>query len=92
MRKVLIIATVVVSGCVYSPKDDHSTHYHSPAQIKNKTDDDYIQQYVQKDNQKDDESKDTQFYDSGVTLDKTLKTNCTPVPHPVNRSIYFSER
>lgn len=84
MKKVLIIATVVISGCVYSPKDDHSTHYHSPSTSKHKTDDDYIQQYVQKD--------DAPFYDNGMSLDRTLRTNCTPTPHPVNRSIYFIER
>ena len=50
----------LVTGCVYSPKDDHSTHYHSPNEQVNKQtkDDDYVQQYKQVDD-------DAPFYNNG---------------------------
>jgi hypothetical protein len=67
MKKALIIITFAITGCVYSPRNDRSTHYHGRSSIID----------------------DAPFYDNGM---RTSKTNYTPTPHPVNRSIYFIER
>lgn len=90
-----------MTGCVYSPKDDHSTHYHSPNDLSKKqdipkkkkpTDEDYVQQY----SQIDQPVNDAPFYNNG--FDRVLPYNAvrpnphyTPIPHPVNRTIYFIE-
>jgi len=91
MKKTLIIVLSLVTGCVYSPKDDHSTHYHGSNDYtkKQSTDQDYVQQYKQLDN-------DAPFYNDG--FDKVFPNsgvrpnpNYTPIPRPVNRTIYFVE-
>ena len=89
-----------MTGCVYAPKDDHSTHYHSPndntkqeaPKKKKLTDEDYVQQYVQN----NESSNDAPFYNNG--FDRVVPYNSvrpnphyTPTPHPVNRTIYFIE-
>ena len=91
MKKTLIMALSLITGCVYSPKDDHSTHYHSPnEQVKKQTkDEDYLQQYKQVDD-------DAPFYNNGfnkVIPNSGVRPNphYTPIPHPINRTIYFVE-
>jgi hypothetical protein len=92
MKKALIIVLSLVTGCVYSPKDDHSTHYHSPSADNTKKqyrDEDYVQQYKQVDD-------DAPFYNNGLTKvvcnsGVRLNPHYTPIPHPVNRTIYFIE-
>jgi hypothetical protein len=91
MKKTLIIAFSLVTGCVYSPKDDHSNHYHSPNEQtkKQSTDEDYVQQYKQTED-------DAPFYNNGfnrVIPNSGVRPNphYTPIPHPINRTIYFVE-
>ena len=101
MKKTLIIVVALMTGCVYSPKDDHSTHYHSPNELGKKqeplkkkrlTDEDYVQQYAQIDNPSNDESFDSNGYDKTVPYNVVrVNPHYTPVPHPVNRTIYFVE-
>jgi len=100
MKKTLIIVVALMTGCVYSPKDDHSTHYHSPNESsktketpkkKRLTDEDYVQQYSQVD-----PSSNVDSYDDGfdkVVPYSTVRVNphYTPTPHPINRTIYFVE-
>jgi hypothetical protein len=101
MKKTLIIVLTLMTGCVYSPRDDHSTHYHSPNDLGKKqetskkkklADEDYVQQYSQVDPQ----SNDAPFYNGGFDRVETYSAvrpnpHYTPIPHPVNRTIYFVE-
>ena len=88
-----------MTGCVYSPKDDHSTHYHGNKEVRQEpkrkplADQDFIQQYKQTDNTVD----NTPYYDHG--FDKVVpytyvraNPHYNPTPNPVNRTVYYIER
>ena len=102
MKKTLIIVVALMTGCVYAPKDDHSTHYHSPNESSKKTeppkkkrltDEDYIQQYAQIDKPSNDDGFDSNGYDKVVPYNiGRYNSYYTTTPHPVNMSIYFVER
>jgi hypothetical protein len=100
MKKTLIIVVALMTGCVYAPKDDHSTHYHSPnessktketAKKKRLTDEDYVQQYSQIDSPSNVNSYEDGF--DKVVPYSTVRVNphYTTTPHPINRTIYFVE-
>jgi hypothetical protein len=104
MKTATIIVLALVTGCTYAPKDDHSTHYHTSDKLgkkteekpKKMTDEDYVQQYIQRD-----KPPENEIQNYGNTPEPRVINIVRPnpyenpyytnTPHPVNRTVYYVE-
>lgn len=83
MKKTLLIIPILISGCMYAPTDDHSTHYNTKNvthQTKPSSDEDFVQ-YSQTNSGtlSNTTPSNAPFYEGGFTS--------KPIPRPVPRPV-----